>query len=299
MKRVVNVLGGIILAALIGLSVTACDNPAGTDAPPQVDLSGLAAAISDAETLLDATVVSADGSDVQPAVFWATQAAHTIFADAVATAISVRGNTASTQAQVDTAHDELVAAYNAFSAAARRADVDLDSLAAAISSAQALLAATAESAADGFDVQHDAYWATPAARNAFYNAIATATGVRGNAVSTQAQIDAARNALVAAHDAFGAARDRAQVDLSGLTAAISSAQALLAATVVSANGSGVPLGDFWAAQAAHTIFADAIVTAAGVRGNTASTQAYVDAARDALVAAQWSSPDFLDSELSR
>jgi len=250
MKRVVNVLGGIILAALIGLSVTACDNPAGTDTPPQVDLSGLNAAISTAQALLGATEVSADGSDVEDAAFWVTQTVHSTFSNAISEAASVRDNTASTQEQVNAAQNTLAAVREVFSAARSRAHVDLSGLNAAISAAQALRVATVVSA-DGSDVQADAYWATPAAHTAFYNAIGAAIGVRDSATSTQEQISAARAALVAAHEVFSAATSRAHVDLSGLNAAISVAQALRVATVVSADG---------------------------------------------LV---WSSPDFLDSELSR
>jgi len=116
-KSTVKLFGIIALAAVIGFSLLACDTGTGDTGvlpPPEVDLSGLNAAISDAETLLASTAVSADGSDVEPDVYWATPAAHNTFANAISTAIGVRDNTASTQAQVNSAAATLRDATSAF-----------------------------------------------------------------------------------------------------------------------------------------------------------------------------------------
>jgi len=218
---------------------------------------------------------------VQADAYWATPAAHTAFSNAISAAIGVRDSAASTQEQINAARVALVAAYEAFSAERSRAHVDLSGLNAAIFDAQALLGAT-EVSADGSDVQADAYWATPAAHTTFYNAIGAAIGVRDSAASTQEQISAARVALVAAHEVFSAATSRAHVDLSGLNAAISAAQAMFTNTSVSANAADVFNVRYWTTTAVRTVFQNAIAAAQSVYANTASTQAQINLAAATL-----------------
>ncbi|MCL2382562.1 MAG: hypothetical protein FWC64_13400 [Treponema sp.] len=80
----------------------------------QVSRAGLNAAINDAIALRDGTEIAPNGNNLMSTVFWATQTAHTTFSGHITTAEGVRDDTASTQEQVDSARNALIAAHNTF-----------------------------------------------------------------------------------------------------------------------------------------------------------------------------------------
>jgi len=257
-----------------------------------VDRTALGSAIATANVLLAATELSENGSGIISG-YWAPQAAITAFAEAVATAQSVRDNASATQQMVDTAISNLTTAQAAFSTARQPgaympATVDRTTLGSAISAAQVLLAET-EVSANGSDVAITAHWATAAAHTAFTDAVATAWGVHDDATATQTAIDTAIEALTAAQAVFMSARQlgssETAADRTALGNAIATANALLAATVPSENGSGIISG-YWAPQAAITAFAEAVATAIGIRDNANATQQMVDTAVSNLTGAQ-------------
>ena len=159
----------------------------------------LNAALSDAQALLDLTVVSVNGSDVAAGEFWTTQAARTIFANTIAAATSIRNNTASTQAQINSAAAALRDAISTFELARRPGALPIGhvsraGLSAAIAEAQAMFTNTFESA-NGTDVFNNRHWTTTAVRTVFQNAIAAAQSVYSNTASTQAQVNSAAATL--------------------------------------------------------------------------------------------------------
>jgi len=235
--------------------------------------TALSAAIAAAETLRAATSESQDSTDVEPGAYWATHDTHTAFASAISAARAVYNNRYSGRTQIDMARETLVAAHSAFTAA-RSQRADTTALSAAIAAAEALRAETRESQ-DGTALEPATYWATPDTHTAFFDAINEAASVRDNPVSTQAEVDTAHGALVAARNVFTAARNQ-RADTTALSAAIAAAETLLADTVVSQDGTDVSFDAFrayWATSTAHTAFSGAISEAASVRDNPASTQA--------------------------
>jgi len=211
MKKTVKLLGLIAIVTVIGFAMAACDgssSPAGSGTGSGVNRATLNAAISEAEFLVAATLLSADGSGIFATLYWAAQAAHDTFNTAIATAIDVRddNSAALTQAQVNAARDALLAATTTFNAA-RSPGVVLNpaALDAAIAAAIVLRDAPTVEAADGFALQAGIWWATAVARTTFANAITAAEAVYASPTN-QAQINLAVEDLLAAHNAFNTAR---------------------------------------------------------------------------------------------
>jgi len=175
--------------------------------PDGVDRSELVAAISAARSLLYATEVSVDGTDILPTEFWTTQAVHDTFEDAIEAAEAVPA--AADQAAVDAATETLTAAHGVFNTARRLgtyglADLDRDELDAAISAAYYLLGRT-EVSADGNELFPTVYWTTEAVRDTFIAARDAAIYARA-AAETQEEIDTATETLETAHGVFDTAR---------------------------------------------------------------------------------------------
>jgi len=289
-KNKFGLFGLIALTAIIGFSTTGCNQP--TDRIPLVDKTTLGNAITEAHVLLTRTVESVGGIGISFG-YWAPQAAIDAFAVAIATAQSVRYNTAATQVMVNNAIETLAAAQTAFIAARRPGTytpttVDRTVLGNAIAAAQILIAGTATSM-DGNDVATTAYWTTAVAHTAFANAIAIAQSVQDNATATQAEVDTAVSNLADARAIFMAARElgtsATAVDRTLLGSAIAAANTLLAGTVVSDDGIGITSG-YWAPQAAINAFTAAVATAQGVYGNAVVTQAMVNVVTSNLETAQ-------------
>jgi len=205
MMRKTMLTAGIL--AILALLIVGCDTGNGA---PTVDRSALNTAIAAAQTALDNTVASADGTDVSTTDFWTTQAVRTTFQDAVTAATTVRDNTGATQIQVDSALGTLVTATGTFNSARSAGtlpagQVSRAGLNTAITDANTLLTDTRVSA-DGADIPTTAYWTTQTVRTTFQNAVTAATTVRDNAGATQTQVDSARDTLVAATGAFNTAR---------------------------------------------------------------------------------------------
>ena len=172
------------------------------------DRANLAAAIADANALLNNTEPSADGTDVGLDDYWALLAAVTAFTNAIGVAQGVYNNPDATQFAMTSAIIVLRGAYNTFNAARGLGTygfADRTVLVAAISEANALLGDTVM-AEDGDDIMYTYYWANEAAFNAFTAAINVAQGVYDTHNSTQAAVDGAVGALGAAVALFDDAR---------------------------------------------------------------------------------------------
>jgi len=290
-KNNIGLFGIIALTAVIGFLMVGCNQS--NNVMPPVDRTALGGAIAGAQTLLAGTAVSEDGVGIASG-YWAPQAATGAFTAAIATAQGVYGDTAATQATVNAATETLAAARATFAAARQPgtytpAGTDRTALGGAIADARLLLAGTAVSA-DGTDVAVMAYWATHAAHNAFAEAVDTAQDVHDDTDAAQAQIDAAVTALAAARATFDTARQlgtsATAVDRTALAQAITGAQALLAQTETSTDGTDLPTTAYWTTATVRTAFDNAINTAQGVHDDTDATQAQIDAAVTALAAAR-------------
>ncbi|MBB6673574.1 S-layer homology domain-containing protein [Cohnella nanjingensis] len=167
------------------------------------------------------------------------------------------------QEEVDAAQAVLEKAVAAFEA--KRVDVKLTALTEAIATAQAKHDAATEGGANG---QY-----APGAKAALQEAIDAASAVRGNEKASQAQVNAALDALEEAVATFEA--KRVDIDLTALTVAIAAAQKEHDAAV-----EGGASGQYEAGSKAALRMA--IAAAAGVRDGAASTQPQVDAAVTAL-----------------
>jgi len=290
-KNKTGLFGIIALTAVIGFSMTGCDQP--NNVVPPVDRTALGGTIAGAQTLLAGTAVSEDGAGIASG-YWAPQAATSAFTTAIATAQGVYGNAAATQATVNAATETLTTARAIFTAARQPgtytpAGADRTALGNTIAEARLLIAGTVIST-DGTDVATTAHWVTAAAHTAFDNAIATAQSVHGNPAATQGQITTALLNLTTAQATFIAARQSGTsvtaVDRTALAQAIVAAQVLLAQTETSTDGTDVPATAHWTTATVRATFYSAIATAQGVQDNTNATQAQINAAVTTLADAQ-------------
>jgi len=172
------------------------------DPPPGIDRSGLGAAIATAQAMLADTDVSATTIEVHQGRYWTTAAVRAIFQSEIARAQSTYANAEATQGMVSTAATLMRDATSAFDDARELGTLALHlvspaGLNAAISDAEALIANTV-AAANGASLQSTAFWATQAVHTTFQAAITAAATVRDNAASTQAQVNTARDTLIAA-----------------------------------------------------------------------------------------------------
>ena len=287
-KNKLGLFGVIVLTAVIGFSMAGCEQP-GAYVP--VDRVALRNAINVAQALMAGTEESSDGSDVAITAYWATEADHVAFSDAIATAQSVYTDNDATQGEVNTAVSNLVTAQAMFVDARQPGtDVPLDrtALDSAITEAQALLAIT-EVSDDGNNVATTAFWTTAAIRTIFQNAIAVAQGVYNDVDATQDTIDGATSTLAYAHTVFDTARQPGTyvlpVDRTALDDAITEAQTLLDTTAVSDNGNNIAITAFWTTPAIRATFQSAIATARDVYNNANATQDTVDGATSTLATA--------------
>ena len=84
----------------------------------------------------------------------------------------------------------------------------------------------------------------------------------------------------------GCEDENGPADRTALGGAIDAANALLGATEISVNGSGLADTTYWTSQAVRDIFVSAVATAQDVHDNTDATQAEIDTAAEALAGAQ-------------
>jgi len=263
-KNKLGLFGVIVLTAVIGFSMAGCEQP-GAYVP--VDRVALRNAINVAQALMAGTEESSDGSDVAITAYWATEADHVAFSDAIATAQSVYTDNDATQGEVNTAVSNLVTAQAMFVDARQPGtDVPLDrtALDSAITEAQALLAIT-EVSDDGNNVVPATFWTTLEIRTIFENAISVAQGVYNDADAIQDTVDGATSTLATAHEAFNYARQPgAIIVLTALYNAIFEATALINNTKVAPNADHVLPDEFWTTGSDRATFQGAIDVAQGV-----------------------------------
>ncbi len=170
------------------------------------DTSALDSALEKANADLEATAVSADGTDVPRGSKWIALETHDAFKAAAVAAQQVRDSLNPTQSAIDGALSALADAQAAFTAAQQDGTyLDTAKLASALEAANAAKVGVAASA-DGADVSRGAYWVTADALGAFQSAIDAAQAVLDNENATQDEVDAAVAPLEGATSAFNAAK---------------------------------------------------------------------------------------------
>lgn len=170
------------------------------------DTSALDSALEKAHADLEATMTSADGTDVPSSSKWVAPEAYDAFEAAVVAAQQVRDSLNPTQSAVDGALSALADAQAAFTAAQQDGTyLDTAKLASALEAANAAKVGVAASA-DGTDVSRGTYWVTADALDAFQSAIDAAQAVLDNENATQDEVDAAVAPLEGATSAFNAAK---------------------------------------------------------------------------------------------
>ncbi|MEK4425617.1 S-layer homology domain-containing protein [Solibacillus sp. FSL K6-1523] len=229
---------------------------------PSVNLGDLNQAITEAETLLEDTNVGLDVGQV-------SEAAKNALSQAVSDALAVAKKADVTQAEVDAAKDALNQAIAAFEdEIVKDPSVNLGDLNQAITEAETLLEDTNVGPGVGQVSQE--------AKDALSQAIEAAKEVVGLADVTQAEVDAAKNAL---NQAIAAFEDEIvkdpSVNLGDLNKAITKAKSLLANTE---EGTGVGQ----VSEAAKNALSQAVTDAQAVANKADVTQAEVDAAKNAL-----------------
>ena len=229
---------------------------------PEVDKSALAAKIAEAKVLKESAEVGEEPGQYP-------EEAYNTFAAAIDAAEAVYDKADATQAEVDNAVAALEDAIAAFEASViGELPVNKDALAAKIAEAEDLLEAAEVGTAPG-QYPEEAY-------NTFEAAINAAKAVNDDEDATQAEVDAAVEALEDAIAAFEASVIEAPpVDKSELAAKIAEAEDLLEAAEVGTAPGQYP-------EEAYNTFEAAINAAKAVNDDEDATQAEVDAAVEAL-----------------
>jgi hypothetical protein len=166
---------------------------------------------------------------------------------------------------------------------------DKTALEAAIGGAAAAVEEVGTSGANGADVAADAYWATEAEKTAYTSAIAAVRAVLNDNGATQAEVDAAVNALGTATAAFNTARKAGllatETSKAALGEALSAAAEAKKGIVPSADGSDISPPNYWVTEDVMTAFESAISTAQTVYNNAAATETAVTGAKNTLTTA--------------
>ena len=264
-------------------------------APAEVNRSALAQSIADSIADRAATAVSEDGEDIAQSDKWVTPEAKETLNDAIMDAKAVLADSGATQTQIDAAKTAMDEAKAAFDAAKKDgkyeepAAVDKTALNNAIKDA-ADKKKDVKVSEDGKDIDPKDTWTTIEERDELTAAIAAAKAVADDPEATQAQVDAAVEAITAATEAFepqkGLYQAPAEVDNEALAESIAAAIEDRAITQVSKDGKDIDKSAYWVTPAAKDALNDAIMDAKAVMNDRGATQIQVNNAKDALDAAK-------------
>ena len=250
-----------------------------------VDKNILNTSIADAEQKVKNVTVSEDGSGLPGGTRYWFQSDLDTLNEEISAARTVAQNDSVAQNDIDRANSKLLKAIETFESAAKVAGVNVESLRATITEAEAKADAAVIST-DGKDLAHGTTYYVQADISLFRDAIGVAKEVLQTATTaTQVTIDNARETLLAAIETFEKAAKTANVDKSTLNRLIDEVKAKVHAAVISADGTELADGTIYYLQADVNALTDAIDTAETVVGNEGTTQNGCDAAKETLLAA--------------
>jgi hypothetical protein len=279
----------VSVCAVLSLLFAACPGPAdpGGNNGGGVSKTALTTAITEAETFLNGVKTSADGSGLADGDKFATMAEKTAFQTAINAAKAVKDKADATQSEVYAAVTALAAARATFEGfMGTVGTLNLTLLNSTITAAEALLDSV--TAGNGSGLADGAKYAAQDDIDDFQDAVDEAKGVQADTTATQAQVNAAVTALLAARTVFDGKVGTVggSAPKGDLNAAIQMAQDFLDAVVISADGSDVAAGGWWVtSEDEKTAFQAAIDAAQAVSDNPTASLAQVSAAIAALEAA--------------
>jgi len=283
MKKLLFALAAIAAA----ITVIGCPSP-GPGVRP-VNRAPLYAAINSAETLLEGTRVSPDGTDVPVDEYWVTRAVHNAFNAAIVIARIAYNDPIASQGEINAAAEALAGSRELFLRARALGSYIGPTLASVIAAAEALLDGTMVSS-DGTDVPQGEYWVTQAVADDLEAAIATAQAVLDDPAATPEEIADAITALESAKGVFEYEMEEGSFvtapNRPALGAAISSAEDLLTGLIIETDAANVPAGADWVTQAAYDAFNAAIAAAQSVHGNISAPYEVIASAIIALANAK-------------
>lgn len=236
-----------------------------------VSMTSLQEAIDGAQGIYDATPQSDDGSDVVDGGSYATAPAKASLAAAIESAREA--SAAATSADdLSTAQQALAQAVRSFTDSLMTAHVDISGLSAAYSNGKVDLE-EAKISTSGNDVYATETWVTQVAADELAAALSAACQVIDDPAKTQRKVDGAIDDLNAAVEKFDGEKKRGlKTDFRGLAKAIENAEAMLASTRYSLDGSDVAKSDLWTTEAERNALLMAIGAAQKVLDNPAATQ---------------------------
>jgi hypothetical protein len=262
----------------------------------KTDKNGLNASIKEAETILNETARSSDGTDILPGNKWVPQDVYNRLVDALREAEIVKADPDASQEAVNLAKANLDAKIEEFNSQRTNGIqpidlVDKSGLIDAIVQARTDRQDVTVSSNNGTDVPSANKWVPEAIWNALDTALTNAQGQVDKANATQADVDKAKSALNTALANFNRSKQAGTytspsasgTDKSALIAAIIVAGSAKDGVTTSADGLTVPGGSVWVPGAAMTVFDGAIQTAETVKNNGSVGQAAVNAAVTALL----------------
>jgi len=192
-------------ATALDRAVTAFEQAKKPGVKASVDTSEIDRAIKNAEILRKGTVISLDGTDVDPTVQWVTQEVMDALDDAIEKAVSKKATVQTNDEVTEVVLELNWAAVKLFdlkkSYGTKGEDVDRAGLAAAINKANNLKEAT-EVSDDGTDIPIGQYWATRTELSAFASDMGAAMKVLNNTSATATEVDNALSAISAATEVF-------------------------------------------------------------------------------------------------
>ena len=146
-----------------------------------------------------------------------------------------------------------------------------------------------ETSTNGADVVSDAYWVTAEEKSAYTEAVAAAQAVLNDNGATQAEVDAAVNALGTATTTFSAAKKAGllatEASKTALGSAITAANAAKTGVETSTNGSDISVSKKWVTTEVMNTFTAAISAAQAVYNSASAAEVEVSGATSTLTAA--------------
>jgi hypothetical protein len=191
-ERVIRLVTSVVI---LGLVFSACGEAGSDTGAAPVNTALLEDLVSQARTVTEGAVSSADGTDVPAERYWVRGDIFAALQTALAGAETTLADSAAAQHAVDAAAALLQSRIDQFKSAKRPglAGVDTGPLSALVEAAGAARAGTFKSA-DGTDVPQRLFWVRADLYANLETAIAAAEGVLA-AAATQTQVDAAKTAL--------------------------------------------------------------------------------------------------------
>lgn len=247
-----------------------------------LEKEALRQAITDAQESQQGIATSSDGKDLADGTKYVTPEEKQALDQAIEQAKQVLNHPESTQHDIDNAIAPLNNAKDTYTNSIKTATVDKSPLEQTLTEADEIQEDVSTSQ-DGKDLADGTKYVTPEEQQALEDAIEQAKQVFDNPEASQNDVDAAKEALSDAMDAYRDAIKTAEVDKSGLTSALNAAQQIQEGIEVSKDGKDLPDETDYVTPEVQKALEDKMKAAQDVLDDPKASQNDVDEAEEALL----------------